>query len=142
MSNYAKTASDRLIPIFDTIEKCLNEWTGDGCLQVPNLIGMLAVRLNWDEKQVRENDPIVRWYVRNHNDWYVTRGAHGGIMKLEDKKKKEELKAAKDALKAEMKAQIEQAAELKSKTNLVADSQASIKEIDEDQDSIDGLIDD
>jgi hypothetical protein len=70
-------------------------------------MGMLAVKLNWDEKQVRENDPIVRYYVRNHPDWYVTRGAHGGIMRTTEKQKKEAEKTAKTTVKEQMKAAIE-----------------------------------
>lgn len=98
---------DDLTPIFQATEQSLNDWNGKGNLQFPILLGMIAVRLNWDEKQVRENDPFVRKYVRNHPDWYVTRGAFGGIMKAEDKQKKEEDKAAKDLAKKQMKAAIE-----------------------------------
>lgn len=93
---------DGLVPIFQAADQCLTEWTGEGNLQFPVLLGMIAVRLNWDEKQVRENDPFVRKYIRNHPDWYVTRGAHGGIMRSEEKQKKEAVKVAKDLLKQQM----------------------------------------
>jgi hypothetical protein len=85
----------------------LSEWSGEGNLQFPVLLGMMAVRANWDEKQVREADPFVRKYVRSHPDWYVTRGAHGGIMRSAEKQKKEAAKAAKDLVKKQMQDAIE-----------------------------------
>ena len=100
---------DDLLPIFQATEQILNEWTGDGNLQFPVLLGMIAVRLNWDEKMVRENDPFVRKYVRKNTDWYVTRGAGGGIMRATDKQKRDGLKLAKDIAKK----QIEEALEAK-----------------------------
>lgn len=93
---------DELVPIFQAADTALNEWTGDGNLQFPVLLGMMAVKLNWDEKQVREADPLVRIYVRRHPDWFVTRGAHGGIMRSAEKQKKEAAKLAKDIAKKQM----------------------------------------
>lgn len=93
--------------LIDATDDALNGWSGDGNLQFPVLLGMIAVRHNWDEKQVRRADPFVREYVRNHPDWYVTRGAHGGIMKSADKLKKEAAKLAKDLAKKQMQEAIE-----------------------------------
>jgi len=93
--------------LFDLTNETLNEWTGEGNLQFPTLLGKMALKRNWDEKQVRRNDPFVREYVRNHPDWYVTRGAHGGIMRASERHKKEAAKAAKDAVKQQMRAAIE-----------------------------------
>jgi hypothetical protein len=107
---------DDLLPIFQATEQALNEWNGEGNLQFPVLLGMVAVRLNWDEKQVRENDPFIRKYVRNHDDWHVTRGAHGGIMRASDKQKKESLKTAKDAAKKQIEEAL-QAKELAAKSS-------------------------
>ena len=81
--------------LFDATDEALNEWTGEGNLQIPVLLGMVSLKLNLDEKQVRKADPFIREYVRNHPDWYVTRGAHGGIMKSAEKNKKEKAKAEK-----------------------------------------------
>lgn len=124
MSNPIQIAMDRLTPIFQVVDEVLSEWSkdknDDGCLQFPVLMGMIAVKNNWDEKQVRENDPFIRWYVRNHPEWHVTRGAHGGIMKKEDKQKKEAVKIAKEKAKAEMKAALE--AELAAKKAVTIDS--------------------
>jgi hypothetical protein len=81
--------------LFQQTDQVLAEWTGEGNLQVPVLLGMMAVRFNWNEKQARDNDPFIRFHVRNHPDWHVTRGAHGGIMRASEKQKKEALTAAK-----------------------------------------------
>lgn len=86
---------DTLLPVWNATDEVLNEWKGEGCLQLPSLLGMLAVKLNWNEKQLREYDPFVRAYLRNHEDWHVTRGAKGGIMRRADKDKKEAEKLAK-----------------------------------------------
>jgi hypothetical protein len=107
MSNVVQNVLDKLAPLFQATDEALSEWSGEGNLQFPVLLGMMAVKLNWDEKQVRENDPLVRYYVRNNSDWYVTRGAHGGIMRATDKQKKEGEKQAKDLAKAQMKAAID-----------------------------------
>ena len=109
MNNSTQTVLDELTNVYAITDLVLNEWKdkGKGNLQFPDLLGMIAVKLNWDEKQMREADPLVRYYVRKHPDWYVTRGAHGGIMRTEDKQKKEQAKTAKSSIKDQMKAAIE-----------------------------------
>ena len=135
MSNPIQNAMDRLMPVFKVVDEALTEWaasqTDDGCLQFPVLMAKIAAKVNWDDKKIRENDPFVRWYVRNHPDWYVTRGAGGGIMKAEDKQKKEQAKLAKITAKAEMKAALE--AEVAAKK--AAESQTSSDDSDESEDS-------
>jgi|SRR5579885_3098755 len=107
MSNPKQSIMDDFSSLYDAVTEALSEWRGEGCLQFPSLLATLAVKLNWNESQVREYDPVVRIFVRRHPDWHVTRGAHGGIMRASEKQKKEEAKAAKDRAKAEMKAAIE-----------------------------------
>ena len=127
MTDSIQIAMDRLTPIFKVVDAALDDWsakqTDDSCLQFPVLMAMIAAKVAWDAKQVRENDPFVRWYVRNHPNWHVTRGAHGGIMKAEDKQKKEDLRNAKISAKAEMKAALE--AELAAKKLTVAPTESS-----------------
>jgi hypothetical protein len=114
---------DELVPIFQAADTALSEWTGEGNLQFPVLLGMMAVKLNWDEKQVREADPLVRIYVRRHPDWYVTRGAHGGIMRSAEKQKKEAAKLAKDLAKKQMADAIEaKTAAVAQATNPITDN--------------------
>jgi hypothetical protein len=105
--NTVQDVLDKLSPVFQATEEMLNEWNGEGCLQFPVLMASVAVKLGLNEKQVRETDPLVRYYVRNNPNWYVTRGAHGGIMRVSDRKSKEDARAAKAALKAQMRAAIE-----------------------------------
>jgi hypothetical protein len=93
--------------LIDSTDEVLNSWSGDTNLQFPVLLGMIAVRNNWDEKQVRRADPFVREYIRNHPEWYVTRGAHGGIMRAADKNKKEQAKLSKELTKKQMKSDLE-----------------------------------
>lgn len=126
MNDTIQKVTDSLSAIFAATDTALNEWSGEGCLQFPVLFGMLAVKMNWNEKQVRENDPIVRYYVRNNPDWYVTRGAHGGIMRISDKLKKETEKSNKEAIKAKIKAEIEAKAALATSTPVSTDSTPSV----------------
>jgi hypothetical protein len=97
--------------MFQIVDEVLNDWTGEGCLQFPTLMGTVTIKMGWEgdegEKTARANEPIIRDYVRNHPDWHVTRGAHGGIMRASEKQKKEEAKAAKEKAKAELAAAIE-----------------------------------
>ena len=118
MSNTRQTVLDDLNEIFAITDVSLNEWSGEGCLQFPNLLKDMAIKMNWNEKQLREADPIVRFYVRKHPDWYVTRGAHGGIMRVADRDKKEADKQAKLAQKAKVRAETEAKLGLTSTTSV------------------------
>lgn len=100
MSNAIEPTLENLRALFKATDQALSEWTGEGNLQFPILLGRMALAQNWNDKQVREADPFVRYYVRNHPDWHVTRGAHGGIMRASDKQKKEAVKVAKEAARA------------------------------------------
>lgn len=102
MSETISNNLEKLTAIFQATDQALSEWASEGNLQFPVLLGMIAVRMRWDEKQVRDADPFVRFHVRNHPDWHVTRGAHGGIMRKSDKDKKETLRLAKELAKKQM----------------------------------------
>lgn len=102
MSEVIQSVLERLAVVFSITDEVLVEWAGEGNLQFPVLLGMIAVKMNWDEKQVREADPLIRFYIRNNPDWYVTRGAHGGIMRSSDKQKKDLAKTNKDMIKKQM----------------------------------------
>jgi ElaB/YqjD/DUF883 family membrane-anchored ribosome-binding protein len=124
---------DELMPIFQATEDVLNEWTEDGNIQFPALLGRIAIKLNWSDKQIRENDPFVRKYVRANKAWYVTRGAHGGIMKAADRQKKEELKLAKFVAKKQMEEALEAlAAAAKMNADSLAKSNDSSSKEDDD----------
>jgi hypothetical protein len=115
--------------LYKATNAVLEDWVGDGNLQFPVLLGMMAVKLNWDEKQVRKNDPLVRDYVRRHPKWHVTRGAHGGIMRKETQQKKESSKLENELNKK----QIREAIEAKL-AKITSDKPAEIVSEDNDSD--------
>lgn len=112
MNNNIQPVLDSLTSLFQATDQALSEWNGEGNLQFPVLLGMMAVKLNWDEKKIRENDPLIRYYVRHNSEWHVTRGAHGGIMKASEKQKKDAAISAKETAKAQMQAALEAKAAL------------------------------
>lgn len=107
MSDTIDSNLEKIRAVWQATDEALAEWTGEGNLQIPVLLGMIAVRQQWDEKAVRDADPFVRFHVRNHPDWHVTRGAKGGIMRKADKDKKESLLRAKELVKQQMKDALE-----------------------------------
>src|SRR5271166_2658933 len=95
----------QIIPIWKATEEELEQWTSEGNLQFPDLLEKLAANQNWTDKQLREYDPLVRFYVRRHPKFHVTRGAHGGIMRKSDKDKKDLAKTLKESLKKQIQAE-------------------------------------
>jgi hypothetical protein len=106
MTSPLETYLDNLKPILNVVDEILLTPRSETCLQVPNLIGMVAIQLNWNEEQIKNNDPLIRAYVRQHPEWHITRGAHGGIMKRSEYQKKEDAKLAKEKATRELKASI------------------------------------
>jgi hypothetical protein len=106
MSDPVETFLDSQRPILTVVDQMLDEWKSEKLYQVPQLLLNMGARLNWDAKQLRKYDPIVRAYLKDHPVWYVTRGAHGGIMKRDEHDKKEAHKAAKQKATEELKAAI------------------------------------
>lgn len=102
---------DNQVSYLLVVEEILNEWNGEGCLQFPNLMSTLIIKMDWQDKEgektARAKEPIIREYVRTHPDWHVTRGAHGGIMRASEKQKKEDARLAKEKAKAEVIAALE-----------------------------------
>jgi len=86
--------------VCQTTEEVLEEWQGEGNIQFPKLFGLMAMKLNWGEPEVRKNDPLVRHYIQNHPRWIISLGPRGGVMKRE---KKEQILAEKMAQKTEKK---------------------------------------
>ncbi len=126
---------DKIKEVLQFVEESLSEWTGSGNLQFPVLIQMIAVKANWDEKQLRLNDALVRYHIRNHDDWHVTRGAHGGIMRKTDKQKKDAEKLAKETVKNQVKAAL--AAKIADKPAIDLSSTASVADDDDEDDNDD-----
>lgn len=101
-----QTIFEELTMIFQMTERVLNEWNSPGNIQFPVLLGMVAVRMGWDERQLRENDPFIRKYIRKHKEWCIARGAKGGIMRASEKQKKDEMQMTKSAIKQQIEAVI------------------------------------
>lgn len=105
---------DKVSVIFEATNDVLNEWKlsrqGDVCYKIPELVAQLAVKLNWNDKEVRENDALVRFFLRNNPDLFVTRGARGGVKFIEDQQARQAAQSSKTALKAQLKAKIEASA--------------------------------
>ncbi len=94
---------DSLAPLFQVVDEVLNDYTGDKCYQLPLLLMNVSAKMNWDAegKQLRAKDPIIRHYIKNHPDWDITRGAHGGVVRrAENEKKKAAIKAKLEAIEA------------------------------------------
>lgn len=106
MTTTIDSVISELTQVFTATDEVLSDWKSESNLQIPVLVGMLAVKLNWDEKKMREADPLIRYYVRKLPDWSVTRGAHGGMSRVADKLKKDQAKVAKNAMKEQLQAQI------------------------------------
>lgn len=109
MSNptHIQSFLDSQVAMLLAVDEFLSTWTGEGCLQFPTLLATIQAKLQWNDKELRANDPIIRQYIRNHPDWRVTRGAHGGIMRAVEMQKKEEALAAKIKAKAELNAALD-----------------------------------
>jgi len=107
MTDPVESFLDNQRPLLKLVDEMLDEWKSETCYQVPQLLLNMGARLNWNSEQLRKFDPIVRAYLKDHPVWYVTRGAHGGIMKRAEHNKKEADKAAKEAAKQALKAQLE-----------------------------------
>lgn len=117
--------------LWQQTEEVLSEWTGEGNLQVPVLLGMMAVRFNWNEKQVRDFDPMIRFHLRNHPDWYMTRGVKGGIQRASERQKKEAALQARALVKQQMQAVLD----AKMANNVIPDSPESDEKSDEESDN-------
>lgn len=106
MSNPVSITLENLRAIFQATDSALAEWTEEGNLQLPKLLAKMALRMNWNQDQVREADPFIRYYLRNHPDWHITRGAHGGIMRKSDKLKRDAVKIAKEQARQQVEAAV------------------------------------
>lgn len=115
MSDAIDNALEQANVIFTAAKEVLNDWDWEeeSTLQFPKLLGLLALKMNWTDKQIREYDPIVRFYVRRDSEWYVTRGAYGGIMKTSEKLRKEQAKVSKKQVRENISAKL---AEINAKT--------------------------
>ena len=96
--------------ILQIAEEELAKWNYDsGCYQIPLLMTALRARLNWDEKQMRRMDPIMRQFISVSSIYICQLGAKGGITLRELQKQKEQVKIARAQAKVEVLAAIDAA---------------------------------
>lgn len=105
--NNVQNALTHIQPIFKAIEDALHDYHSEENYKIPDLVGAVALKLHWSEKDVRAHEAVIRYYVRNHHEWYVTRGAHGGVQRVSVRDAKETAKKNKIAAKADLRASIE-----------------------------------
>lgn len=107
MSEHVKQAAEEAEKIFTaTEESLLKDWDRKENLQFPNLLRYVVSRLNADSKMATKIDLYMRAFVREHSDYYVSRGAKGGIMLRSVFNARENKKAAVEAAKQVIKQQI------------------------------------
>ena len=104
--NNVKESVDFCESIFKETEAALSEHKGNENIQLPALHAIVTSRLNVPPHKIKEVDPFMRFYVRNHPDYHVTRGAKGGVEKMSSFLKKESDKEAKESAKKVVAAQV------------------------------------
>lgn len=97
---------DLFYSIFEQVDIVLDSYQGSSKMQVPNLVAQVGKNLDMDDKQIKEADPIIRYYIRNHDKWCSSRGRTGGIELRDNKTAKLAAKAAQQEIKDQLKASI------------------------------------
>lgn len=89
--------TDSLQETFINLEQILSEFDYDkGCYQIPILLMEFQKIMNWDDKEARAMDPIIRQYINKSSKYVITKGAGGGVTLREKKKEKQAQKLAKE----------------------------------------------
>lgn len=93
--------------IFDSVDKVCNaSVTATTKLQFPMLLSKVGEELNslnFDAKQIKEAEPLIRFYIHNHDTFCSSRGRSGGVELKDAKTTRDADRAAKDAIKAQLK---------------------------------------
>lgn len=125
--------------IFDSVDKvCTASVTATSKLQFPMMlskVGEELASLNFDAKQIKEAEPLIRFYIHNHDVFCSSRGRSGGVELRDNKAAREADKAAKDAIKAQLKSVIDAKMATATPTPFPLDAD----EVDEDIESIEEI---
>lgn len=97
---------NKLSELYDEIDAILD--SSSEKLQVPELVLMIGNNRGMDEKESKELDHPIRYYLKNHDKWYLGRGAKGGILPLQVLKEKNKAKEEKESYKKEVLKKIEE----------------------------------
>lgn len=107
MSNSVLTVTEHLSKVFTCIDSIFEELQPQGTLQFKTLFGMVVAKLGLSDSQMRELDPVARYYIRNNPTYYVTRGAGGGIGLASVKAQRDSETASRESIKKKLKADLE-----------------------------------
>jgi len=107
---YAESKSKMLA----VVEQVLNEWQSTGNMQLPILLGRVKIKMGWDDKELKANDPIIRDFLSRFSSKYcIARGPFGGVARRVDRQAKIALALAKRQAIADAKAEVEAALQAK-----------------------------
>jgi Zn-dependent M16 (insulinase) family peptidase len=98
-----KAFTDSLQSTLEVLEEVLAKWDYNAaCYQMPPLMMELKNLMNWEDKEMRAMDPIVRQFINKSSIYVITKGAHGGVTLREKKREKQAAKAAKEQAKVDV----------------------------------------
>ena len=89
--------------VFEATETSLESFSFEKNLQCPELVKMVMLNMGLDQSNVKEIDPYVRMYLKDHPSYVSSRGRNGGIMPRSKKSSKQQNKSARAAAKEEAK---------------------------------------
>ncbi len=104
----------KAVPLFNIVEEVLNLHNFEiiPYVQVPKLLSDMALKLDWTDADIQSYNGVVRWYLRSHQKYMITKGAKGGIILRAAREAKLAAQNAKDIEKEKMRKAIEEAAEM------------------------------
>lgn len=103
MSSDINNSITKITNILYEVENILENHDFKTCFQVPMLLTEVSNRLSISEKEMKNNDAIIRWHLHNSSNWEIKRGVRGGIKRKNDNSSKEE----KEKIKKELSDKIE-----------------------------------
>lgn len=108
MSNIVETVGADAMRVYSTALKFLEEWKFESNLQFPKLVEDVAKELKiTEDRDLKELDAQIRYFVRRNPTYKAKRGAHGGIALASAEAQREAAKTARLAAKAEAAAKVE-----------------------------------
>jgi hypothetical protein len=144
IADYQNSKIEFIQKIFQATESSLSEHNFQKNLQSPELVKMVVVKMGLSFDTVKEVDPYVRAYVKNHPVYVSSRGRNGGITLKDKKMSKNKDKAARAAAKEEAKEIVETRLleSSKDETSTIVENQQDSIQMNEDSFSMSSENDD
>lgn len=98
MSSDINNSITKITSILSEVENILENHDFKTCFQVPMLLTEVSKRLSISEKEMKNNDAIIRWHLHNSSTWEIKRGVRGGIKRKGTDLSKEEKEKIKQEL--------------------------------------------